>query len=88
MNVQEAGDAPRFEHTGSSAPTGEVMTDGGELHLERGVPEPVRAELARRGHRITGGGYFGGYQAIEWDAERGVYLGATEMRKDGQVCGY
>jgi gamma-glutamyltranspeptidase/glutathione hydrolase len=88
LGIQEAGDAPRFEHTGSSAPTGEVMTDGGSLHLERGVPAGVREELARRGHRITPGGYFGGYQAIEWDPARGVYLGATEMRKDGQVCGW
>ena len=88
LSIQEAGDAPRFEHTGSSAPTGAVMTAGGELHLESGFDAAVVAELARRGQRITPGGYFGGYQAIEWDAERGVYLGASEMRKDGQVCGY
>jgi gamma-glutamyltranspeptidase/glutathione hydrolase len=88
LGIQEAGDAPRFEHTGSSAPTGEVMADGGQLHLESGVPAGVREELARRGHAITPGGYFGGYQAIEWDPGRGVYLGATEMRKDGQVCGW
>jgi gamma-glutamyltranspeptidase / glutathione hydrolase len=88
LGIQEAGDAPRFEHTGSSEPTGAVMKDGGELHLEEGIGPEVRAELEKRGHRITRGGYFGGYQAIEWDAERGIYLGATEMRKDGQVCGY
>ena len=88
LGIQEAGDAPRFEHTGSSDPTGVQMTDGGRLHLESGIGPEVRAELERRGHRIARGGYFGGYQAIEWDAERGVYLGATEMRKDGQVCGY
>ena len=29
MNLQEAGDAPRIYHTGSSEPTGEIMTDGG-----------------------------------------------------------
>jgi gamma-glutamyltranspeptidase len=29
MNLQEAGDAPRWHHEGSSEPTGEVMTDGG-----------------------------------------------------------
>lgn len=88
LGIQEAGDAPRFEHTGSSDPLGTLMTDGGRLHLESGIGADVRAELERRGHRLGSGGYFGGYQAIEWDAERGVYLGATEMRKDGQVCGY
>ena len=31
MNLQEAGDAPRMYHTGSSEPTGEQMTDGGIL---------------------------------------------------------
>jgi len=33
MNLQEAGDAPRIYHTGSSEPTGQVMTDGGILQL-------------------------------------------------------
>jgi len=88
LSIQEAGDAPRFDHEGSSTPTGGVMSDGGELHLESGVSDEVRAELARRGHRIGPGGYYGGYQAIEWDAARGVWLGASEMRKDGEVCGY
>jgi gamma-glutamyltranspeptidase/glutathione hydrolase len=35
-----------------------------------------------------GGGNFGGYQAILRDAEHGVYVGATEMRKDGAAVGY
>ncbi len=34
MNLQEAGDAARINHTGSSQPTGETMTDGGVVHLE------------------------------------------------------
>ena len=29
MNLQEAGDAARINHTGSSQPTGTMMTDGG-----------------------------------------------------------
>ncbi|PKP29568.1 MAG: gamma-glutamyltransferase, partial [Bacteroidetes bacterium HGW-Bacteroidetes-17] len=36
MNLQEAGDAPRMQHEGSSEPTGEKMTDGGILMLESG----------------------------------------------------
>src|SRR5439155_25439351 len=33
MNLQEAGDAPRFHHTGSTEPTGTAMTSGGVLHI-------------------------------------------------------
>ncbi|MFQ5494685.1 MAG: gamma-glutamyltransferase [Phycisphaerae bacterium] len=89
MNTQEAGDAARFHHVGSSEPTGERMSDGGTLMLESGIPAKVKHRLVQKGHRIrfTIGG-FGGYQAIRYDAERDVYLGASEMRKDGQAAGY
>jgi gamma-glutamyltranspeptidase/glutathione hydrolase len=33
-------------------------------------------------------GGFGGYQAIMWDKIKGVYYGASEVRKDGQAAGY
>ena len=89
MNLQEAGDAPRVRHFGSSQPTGERMTDGGDVVMESGFSEEVRKELARRGHRIgPGDGGFGGYQAILWDAKAGVYHGASESRKDGHAAGY
>ncbi len=90
MNLQEAGDAIRFHHTGSSEPTGTVMRDGGELHIEDGLPEPVLAELKRRGHvmKSEAVGQYGGYQAIWRDARTGVYAGATERRKDGCAIGY
>jgi gamma-glutamyltranspeptidase/glutathione hydrolase len=89
MNVQEAGDAARYRHYGSSQPTGGTMTDGGQLNVESGVPFPIVKQLRDRGHdvEIDVGGY-GGYQAIMWDAENGVYWGASEMRKDGQAIGY
>lgn len=89
MNLQEAGDASRIVHTGSSQPTGERMSDGGQLHLESGFDERVREELRTRGHRITSApGVFGGYQAIMFDAENHVYYGASESRKDGHAAGY
>ncbi len=90
MNLQEAGDAIRFHHTGSSEPTGTVMTDGGILHIEDGLPESVLAELQRRGHvmKPEAVGQYGGYQAIWRDAKTGVYSGATERRKDGCALGY
>ncbi len=90
MNLQEVGDALRFHHTGSSEPTGTVMTDGGELHLEDGLPAAVLDELKRRGHVLTPEpvGAYGGYQAIWRDPATGHYAGATEKRKDGCAQGY
>ena len=90
MTLQEAGDAPRYHHEGSSEPTGTVMGDGGVVHLESGVPPEVRRQLLRRGHRIeeTEPAVFGGYQAIRRNPETGVYEGATESRKDGVAAGY
>ena len=88
MNLQEAGDAARFHHTGTSEPTGRVMLDGGRVYLESGVPDAVRTGLRRRGHLLADGGYFGGYQAIERDARTGYYRGASESRKDGMAAGF
>jgi len=89
MNLQEAGDAPRIRHGGSSQPTGEKMTNGGTLHLESGIDYEVIRELTKKGHRIIFdvGGY-GGYQSIMYDEKNGVYFGASESRKDGQAAGY
>ncbi len=89
MNVQEAGDAARYRHFGSSSPTGEEMEGRGLLRLESGVRQSVVTALEGRGHDVdVGAGGYGGYQAIRWDPEEGVYWGATEMRKDGYVVGY
>ncbi|GGA80872.1 gamma-glutamyltranspeptidase [Arenimonas soli] len=91
MNLQEAGDAPRIQHDGSTDPAGQVaeMNDGGVLNLETGFPyETIRA-LMRKGHTIEfADGPYGGYQAIARDPETGVYAGASESRKDGQAAGY
>ena len=90
MGLQEAGDAIRFHHTGSTDPDGTVMVNGGILHIEDGLPQSVLDELLRRGHvmesELTGA--YGGYQAIWRDAKTGVYTGATESRKDGCAMGY
>jgi gamma-glutamyltranspeptidase / glutathione hydrolase len=89
MSLQEAGDAPRIQHTGSSEPTGEVMTNGGTVLLESGFPYETIRELMEKGHRIQwNSGSYGGYQAIMWDPVNKVYYGASESRKDGQASGY
>ena len=87
LNLQEAGDAPRIVHSGSSQPTGEVMTDGGSLSIESGFGKQIEQELSNKGHIIKyQKGVFGGYQAIMF--KDGVYYGASETRKDGQAAGY
>ncbi|WP_295920176.1 gamma-glutamyltransferase [uncultured Xanthomonas sp.] len=91
MNLQEAGDAPRIQHDGSTEPTGQAtaMRDGGELNLETGFAYDTIRELMRKGHRVIfADGPYGGYQAIARDPESGVYYGASESRKDGQAAGY
>src|SRR5881275_2023071 len=91
LNVQEAGDASRWQHEGDNEPTGEKMENGGYLNLESGIPAETQRELKKRGHdvRVDVGGY-GGYQAIKVELHDGqrVYVGASESRKDGQAAGY
>ncbi|MDA9750901.1 gamma-glutamyltransferase [Gammaproteobacteria bacterium] len=87
MNLQEAGDAPRIVHSGSSQPTDEQMLDGGYISLESGFKDTVIDELEKMGHTIKyDKGVFGGYQAIM--KINNVYFGASESRKDGQASGY
>jgi gamma-glutamyltranspeptidase/glutathione hydrolase len=89
MNIQEAGDAPRINHEGSSQPTGSVMTDGGTVQLESGFDVEVVRELRKKGHNIVFSvGPYGGYQAIKWDEINKVFYGASESRKDGMAAGY
>jgi gamma-glutamyltranspeptidase/glutathione hydrolase len=91
MGLQEAGDAPRVHHVGTSEPTGEPADpQGGKVLLESGFPPETVRELMIRGHRVSAalGSEFGGYQAIWYDREKDVYFGATESRKDGVALGY
>ena len=92
MNPQEAGDAARMNHTGGRQPTGDGEEDLlGTLHMEPGVSAGTVTALEKMGHRVEivhDGVMFGGYQAIYRDPETGVYIGATEMRKDGLAIGY
>jgi gamma-glutamyltranspeptidase/glutathione hydrolase len=92
MTLQQAGDAPRIHHDGSTEPQGMVhaMRNGGVLNLEQGFSKNVIAELEKRGHTIGPAptAVFGGYQAITRDPVTGVYCGASESRKDGHAAGY
>jgi gamma-glutamyltranspeptidase/glutathione hydrolase len=91
LNVQEAGDAARWRHDGSTSETDAAGgTAGvGVVRVESGVPQSVRDALEALGHVVEDGdGGFGGYQAILRDPETGVLHGASEMRKDGAAPGY
>jgi gamma-glutamyltranspeptidase / glutathione hydrolase len=89
LDVQQATDAPRIAHNGSSSPWDDRMTDGGEVVPELGHDPVVLAGLAARGHRIAiAPASHGGYQAI-WRAEEPRrYVGGSDPRKDGQAIGF
>jgi gamma-glutamyltranspeptidase/glutathione hydrolase len=77
MNVQEAGEAPRFRHSSNG------------LALESNISPEARFGLDARGHRlITSVGAFGGFQGILFDHARGVMLAGSDPRKDGLAVGW
>ncbi len=89
MNLQEAGDAPRWDHTGGASPMGQTTTNTGTIRTESGISYETIRGLMDKGHRMgTARGIYGGYQAIMWDDDNKVYHGASESRKDGQAAGY
>lgn len=92
MSLQQAGDAPRILHSGSSQPTDAAdaeLRDGGLVSLETGFPYATVRQLMRWGHKVGyANGPYGGYQAILRRPDNGVYVGASESRKDGQAAGY
>lgn len=89
MNLQEASDAPRMNHVGSSDPDGTPSKGKGTVYLETGFPSSVITGLQKRGHVI---GYdlrgYGGFQGILYDSKNKIYVGASEFRKDGNAAGY
>lgn len=94
MNVQDAGDAARWYHGGSTTVQGDPSQGFGTLAMETGFARDVQDTLEKRGFNVIPPGLefgtdeFGGYQAIQWDRVNKVYWGASEMRKDGQAIGY
>lgn len=92
LDPQEAGDAPRWQHEGSSEPTGEPAEGVGTLHLESGVPEASKRQLEAMGWTLgPPNGGFGGYQNVVMQQNPGgrwTYGAATEMRKDGIALAY
>lgn len=77
MNVQEAGEAPRFRHSNTG------------LMIESAITPEARFGLVQRGHRlISSVGSFGGFQGILFDHASGVMMGGSDPRKDGLAIGW
>jgi gamma-glutamyltranspeptidase/glutathione hydrolase len=94
LDIQAAGDSPRWHHEGSSQSMGEDPVDlspAGILRLEAGVPEATRRALIDIGWPMgSSDGGFGRYECIEHrmnGADR-VYGAASEMRADGMALAY
>jgi gamma-glutamyltranspeptidase / glutathione hydrolase len=94
LEVQSAGDSPRWHHEGSSQSMGEDspgLSPTGLLHLENGIPEATRTKLAKMGWQIgESDGGFGRYHCIE-NRQSGndrVYAAASDMRADGCALAY
>lgn len=77
MDVQQAGEAPRFRHSGE------------EVLLESAFTPAVRSALAKFGHHLSSAvDAWGGYQGILIDPETGVLMGGSDPRKDGLATGW
>ncbi len=77
MDVQQAGEQPRFRHFESG------------LGLESAIGADVRKALEAKGHKLTRtSGTFGGYQAILIDPVTGALAGGSDVRKDGCAMGW
>jgi gamma-glutamyltranspeptidase/glutathione hydrolase len=77
MNIQEAGEAPRFRHTANG------------LALESAFSADARAGLTARGHTlIDGTGVWGGFQGIMIDPKTRVLMAGSDPRKDGMAAGW
>ncbi len=94
LEVQSAGDSPRWHHEGSSQSMGEDSPGlgvNGLLRLESGVPTVTRQRLAEIGWTIgDSDGGFGRYECVErrTDGDTRVYAAASEMRADGCALAY
>jgi gamma-glutamyltranspeptidase/glutathione hydrolase len=77
MNIQEAGEAPRFRDSGNG------------LALESPFSADARAGLTSRGHTlITSTGVWGGFQGILIDPKTHVLHAGSDPRKDGMAAGW
>lgn len=81
LDLQEAMDAPRLRYLG-----------GKSMYLEEGISRRTAEAMEAWGHHVDQGPYpvnqVGGGQVVWRDQEQGVWLGASDRRKDGCAMGY
>lgn len=79
LNIQQSADAPRWRHS-----------SGATVRMESGTPEETNKKLEKMGHDVKPGSFtqMGGAQAVMIHPETGIYLGASDPRKDGAALGY
>jgi gamma-glutamyltranspeptidase/glutathione hydrolase len=94
LDIQAAGDSPRWHHEGSSQSMGEDAPGFGPLgvlRLESGIPQATRKALIQLGWPMgASDGGFGRYECIEhrMSGSTRVYAAASEMRADGLALAY
>jgi gamma-glutamyltranspeptidase/glutathione hydrolase len=77
MDAQQAGEAPRFRHSGD------------EVLLESAFDGAIRSGLTQKGHHVASAvDAWGGYQGILIDPSSGVLIGGSDPRKDGLAIGW
>jgi gamma-glutamyltranspeptidase/glutathione hydrolase len=77
MNIQDAGEAARFRHSGSG------------LALESAFNQEARDGLTSRGHQVIHTpGVFGGFQGVMIDPRTRVLMAGSDPRKDGMAAGW
>ena len=89
IKAQDAVESPRWHSFPGTDPA--TINRPGELRVEIGMPEDTIRDLGRMGHNVVQnplGAYHGVVQLILRDQRRGVLIGASDPRGDGQAVGY
>lgn len=89
MTLQEAVDAPRWYSFPGTDPV--ELGASPVVRVERGVPEAAIKALAKLGHTvqtIPPWSGTGATQLIQFDYERGVLRGGSDLRRGGIALGY
>ena len=90
MNIQAAIEAPRWTTASFPASTFPHTMKPGDVGLEDRVPEPVRRELERRGHKVTlrGPWTLGATSAIVVDPVTNVLSAGADPRGDNYALAW
>jgi gamma-glutamyltranspeptidase / glutathione hydrolase len=91
MPLQAAIESARFNTLGIQSSFGDHRIDPGVLEIERNVPEAVRDELERRGHRLrlyAPLSYSTGVVAAGVDPRTGRLRGGADLRRERAVTAW